>query len=156
MIINKNLVKAAGYNPTKESRQKSIFEMCDLIEKGEISLPLYQRDLSWTLKKSIELLNYQLLGKSPVSPISINVINNIDEAVPQVTFIDREIVTNIVRGQNSVVDGQQRLTTNYKAYINHDDFKTIVLDLGKGQFVKFDEQPRPNQIPVDHLMNDAL
>lgn len=106
MIINKNLVKAAGYNPTKESRQKSIFEMCDLIEKGEISLPLYQRDLSWTLKKSIELLNYQLLGKSPVSPISINVINNIDEAVPQVTFIDREIVTNIVRGQNSVVDGQ--------------------------------------------------
>lgn len=48
MIINKNLVKAAGYNPTKESRQKSIFEMCDLIEKGEISLPLYQRDLSWT------------------------------------------------------------------------------------------------------------
>lgn len=33
MIINKNLVKAAGYNPTKESRQKSIFEMCDLIEK---------------------------------------------------------------------------------------------------------------------------
>lgn len=67
MIINKNLVKAAGYNPTKESRQKSIFEMCDLIEKGEISLPLYQRDLSWTLKKSIELLNYQLLGKSPVS-----------------------------------------------------------------------------------------
>lgn len=153
MIINKNLVKAAGYNPTKESRQKSIFEMCDLIEEGEISLPLYQRDLSWTLKKSIELLNYQLLGKSPVSPISINVINNIDEAVPQVTFIDREIVTNIVRGQNSVVDGQQRLTTNYKAYINHDDFKTIVLDLGKGQFVKFDEQPRPNQIPVGILLN---
>lgn len=153
MIINKELIKAAGYNPTKESRQKSIFEMCELIEKGEISLPLYQRDLSWTLKKSIELLNYQLLGKSPVSPISINVINNIDKAVPQVTFIDREIVSNVVRGQNSVVDGQQRLTTNYKAYINHGDFKTIVLDLGKGQFVKFDEQPRPNQIPVGILLN---
>ena len=38
MIINKNLVKAAGYNPTKESRQKSIFEMCDLIESGDISI----------------------------------------------------------------------------------------------------------------------
>lgn len=153
MIINKNLIKAAGYNPTKESRQKSIFEMCDLIEKGEISLPLYQRDLSWTLNKSIALLNYQLLGKSPVSPISINVINNTDEAVSQVTFIDREIVDTIVRGQNSVVDGQQRLTTNYKAYINHDDFKTIVLDLGKGEFVKFDEMPRQNQIPVGVLLN---
>ncbi len=153
MIINKDLIKAAGYNPTKESRQKSVYEMCELIEKGEISLPLYQRDLSWTLKKSIELLNYQLLGKSPVSPISINVINDTEEAVPQVTFIDREIINKIVRGQNSVVDGQQRLTTNYKAYINHDDFKTIVLDLGKGQFIKFDEMPRPNQIPVGVLLN---
>lgn len=153
MVINKDLVKAAGYNPTKESRQKSIFEMCELIEKGEISLPLYQRDLSWTLKKAIALLNYQLLGKSPVSPISINVINNLDDSVPQVTFIDREIVENVVRGQISVVDGQQRLTTNYKAYINHDDFKTIVLDLGKGEFIKFDEQPRTNQIPVGILLN---
>ena len=153
MVINKDLVKAAGYNPTKESRQKSIFEMCELIEKGEISLPLYQRDLSWTLKKAIALLNYQLLGKSPVSPISINVINNIGDSVPQVTFIDREIVEDVVRGQISVVDGQQRVTSNYKAYINHDDFKTIVLDLGKGEFVKFDEQPRPNQIPVGILLN---
>ena len=153
MIINKDLVKAAGYNPTKESRQKAIFEMCELIEKGEISLPLYQRDLSWTLKKAISLLNYQLLGKSPVSPISINVINNLESSVPQVTFIDREIIDDIVRGQISVVDGQQRLTTNYKAYINHDDFKTIVLDLGKGEFIKFDEQPRNNQIPVGVLLN---
>lgn len=153
MVINKELIIAAGYNPTKESRQKPVFQMCELIEKGEISLPLYQRDLSWTLNKAIELLNYQLLGKSPVSPISINVIINVKEAVPQVTFIERDIVDDVVRGQMSVVDGQQRLTTNYKAYINHDDFKTIVLDLGKGGFIKYDEQPRNNQIPVGILLN---
>lgn len=148
MRINKKLIEAAGFNPTKESRQRSIFDLCGMIEKDEISLPLYQRDLSWSLQKSIDLLNYQLLGKSPVSPISINVINETENAVPQVAFISRDIMENVVRGLFSVVDGQQRLTTNYKAYINHEDFKTIVLDLGKGEFIKFDEQVRNNQIPV--------
>lgn len=153
MRINKKLIEAAGFNPTKESRQRSIFDLCGMIEKDEISLPLYQRDLSWSLQKSIDLLNYQLLGKSPVSPISINVINETENAVPQVAFISRDIMENVVRGLFSVVDGQQRLTTNYKAYINHEDFKTIVLDLGKGEFIKFDEQVRNNQIPVGILLN---
>ena len=42
---------------------------------------------------------------------------------------------NMVRGQFSVVDGQQRLTTNYKAFCNNDDLRDIVLDLGSGKFV---------------------
>lgn len=49
MRINKKLIEAAGFNPTKESRQRSIFDLCGMIEKDEISLPLYQRDLSWSL-----------------------------------------------------------------------------------------------------------
>ena len=122
MRISKELQSAADMNPTKKSTQMSIFDMCDKISKQAISLPLYQRDLSWTLTKCIALLNYQLLGKAPVSPISMNVINNTQEYVPQVSFIDREIINNIERGQLSVVDGQQRLTTNYKAYTNDDDF----------------------------------
>ena len=155
MNINRQLLDAANLNPTKNSTQEYIFSLCKLIEKNELTLPLYQRDISWTLHKCVELLNYQLLSKSPISAISMNIINNtsVDFAVPQVSFIDRELLPNAVRGQMSVVDGQQRLTTNYKAYCNHPDLKNVVLDLGKGEFVINDESHRDNQIPVGILMN---
>lgn len=95
------------------------------------------------------------MSKSPISAISINIINNTasDFAVPQVSFVERELLPNAVRGQMSVVDGQQRLTTNFKAYCNHPDFKNVVLDLGKGQFVINTESYRKNQIPVGILLN---
>ena len=106
-------------------------------------------------KKCVELLNYQLLSKSPISAISINIINNTDPeyAVPQVSFIDRELLQNILRGQMSVVDGQQRLTTNYKALLQSSDLKNVVLDLGKGEFIINTESVRRNQIPVGILLN---
>ena len=53
----------------------------------------------------------------------------------------------------SIVDGQQRLTTNYKAYCNHPDLKSVVLDLGKGEFVINAEAYRNNQVPVGVLLN---
>ncbi len=53
----------------------------------------------------------------------------------------------------SVIDGQQRLTTNYKAYCNHPDLKNVVLDLGKGEFVINNEAFRKNQVPVGVLLN---
>lgn len=155
MRISKELIEAASVNPTKKSTQMSIVEMCDQIEKQTISLPLYQRDLSWTIDKCIDLLNYQLLGKAPVAPISMNIINDVSGCVPQVSFIDRELLVNIERGQLSVVDGQQRLTTNYKAYSNHEDFRNIVLDLSKGKFVKTDLAIKNNQIPVGIVLNKS-
>ena len=155
MNINRQLLEAANLNPTKNSRQEYIFTLCEYIEKNELTLPLYQRDVSWTLQKCVELLNYQLLSKSPISAISINIINNVSEefAVPQVSFIERELIPYAVRGQMSVVDGQQRLTTNYKAYCNHPDLKNVVLDLGKGEFVINNEAFRKNQVPVGVLLN---
>lgn len=155
MNISKTLMKSAESNPTKNSRQEYIFALCENIEKSKLTLPLYQRDLSWTLQKCVDLFNYQLLSKSPISAISINVINNTDPAfaVPQVSFINRDLLTNIVYGQMSVVDGQQRLTTNYKAYINHPDLNNVVLDLGKGQFIINAEGIRSNQIPVGIIFN---
>ena len=155
MNINKQLLAAANLNPTKNSRQEYIFTLCEHIERNELTLPLYQRDLSWTLYKCVELLNYQLLNKSPISAISINIINNTSTefAVPQVSFIERELLLETVRGQMSVVDGQQRLTTNYKAYCNHPDLKNVVLDLGKGEFIINTEDYRKNQIPVGILLN---
>lgn len=155
MNINKHLLEAVNLNPTKDSRQEYVFTLCEYIEKNELTLPLYQRDVSWTLDKCVKLLNYQLLSKSPMSAISINITNNTEKefAVPQVSFIERKLLSKTVRGQMSVVDGQQRLTTNYKAYCNHPDLKSVVLDLGKGKFVINAEAYRENQIPVGVLLN---
>ncbi|MDU6542916.1 DUF262 domain-containing protein [Clostridium sp.] len=153
MKVNKSLMTASAFNPTKKTHQMTILDMCQKIETKEISLPLYQRDISWTISKCIDLLNYQLLGKAPVAPISINLINNADDYVPQVSFIDREIIDEVKRGQFSVVDGQQRLTTNFKAYEDSNDFRSIVLDLIRGKFILESEAIKKHQIPVGKLLN---
>lgn len=154
MIINEKLLEAANYDPTKTSHQKSIIDMCNDIYDDKISLPLYQRDISWTLNKCIDLFNYQLLGKAPVSPISINVINNPHEnKVNQVNFIDRTLIKDISPKHWSVVDGQQRLTANYKAIIAHASLKNVYLDIGKAKFVENKNLSISTQIPIGILLN---
>ena len=155
MQISKRLLEASQFNPTETTHKKTIVDLCGMIEAKKISLPVYQRDLSWNLKKCIELLDYQLLGKAPVSPLSMNNIQDIQNAIPQISFIDRDIMQEkeIKPGLLSVVDGQQRLTTNYKAFTNHEDFKTIVLDLTIGCFLQNVESVKSNQIPVGILLN---
>lgn len=133
----------------------SALNLCEKIETNDITLPLYQRDISWSIKKSVSLLNYQLNGKAPVSPISVNKITDKTHSVAQVTFIERAIVELFKVGQLSITDGQQRLATNYKAYINHPDFEGIVLDLQKGIFliVNNPSELKPCQIPLGILLN---
>lgn len=156
MRINKLLKQAVTYNPTKKSFQMSVQDMCKKINDNTLTLPLYQRDVSWTLQKSVDLLNYQLFGKAPVAPISINQLSKMEAAVPQVSFIDREVVANelIQSSHQSVVDGQQRLTTNYKAYKNNDDFRNVVLDVSTANFKISKGSVKKNQIPVGILLNE--
>lgn len=156
MRINKQLIAATKFNPTKKSHQQSIADMCRYIKENRITLPLYQRDLSWNLAKSISLLNYQLFGQAPVAPISINQISDTTLAVPQVSFINREIVDhNTIRADHqSVVDGQQRLSTNYKAFTNHEDFRNIFLDVSAAKFKLVDTSIKDQHIPVGILLNE--
>lgn len=153
--INEKIRIAASFNPTKKSHQLSISDMCKSILENRITLPLYQRDLSWNLSKSVALLNYQFFGKAPVAPISINQISDKSTLVPQVSFIDRELVdsNNIDASHQSVVDGQQRLSTNYKAYIDHSDFKNIFLDVSAARFKVVTTNYRDSHIPVGILLN---
>lgn len=156
MKINENLKKATATNPTLNSRTDYIPSLCQEIKKGRITLPLYQRDLSWSIKKSIDLFNYQLLSKSPISAISFNDIQEtIDTCVPQVSFITRERLTHITPGTHSVVDGQQRLATNYKAFTNDPEFTRICLDLKVGKFVFVHGKIKKHQIPVGILFNES-
>ncbi|BDR84431.1 GmrSD restriction endonuclease domain-containing protein [Clostridium tetani] len=155
MRINKKIQLAAEFNPTKKSHQMSIFEMCKKIKDNKITLPLYQRDLSWTLKKAVDLFNYQLFGKAPVAPISMNQISE-KNLVPQISFLNRKLISdeNIEADHQSVVDGQQRLSTNFKAYTDNEDFKNIVLDISKAEFKIIETAPSKNQIPVGILLNE--
>lgn len=151
--INPKLSEAAAFNPTKQSQTKSVFDMCQDIEKGAITLPLYQRDLSWNDNKAIALFNYEMFGKAPVAPISMNKIGSSNE-IPQISFIDRErIPLEDTLGNLSIVDGQQRLTTNYKAYSDDPTFSKIVLDVTQARFKAIKHNPHDNQIPVGVLLN---
>lgn len=155
MKINKKLLAAVQFNPTKKSFQMSVLQMCEKIDQNKLTLPLYQRDVSWSLQKSVALLNYQLFGKAPVAPISINEIGEVGLSVPQISFVNREIVPKdqILNAHQSVVDGQQRLTTNYKAYINSSDFRSVVLDVTNACFKIIKASIRKSQIPVGILLN---
>jgi len=153
--VNKKMLEAAPFNPTKKRHQLSITDMCSKILENKITLPLYQRDLSWNLNKSVDLFNYQLFGKAPVAPISINQISDKSTLVPQVSFIDRELVDqeHIDAAHQSVVDGQQRLSTNYKAFINHEDFRNVFLDVSSAKFKVVNTHIKDSHIPVGVLLN---
>lgn len=157
MRIHSKVEEASSFNPTKKTHQMDIATMCGKIKNNKITLPLYQRDLSWTLQKAVDLFNFQLFGKAPVSPISINEISNdTDNYVPQVSFLNRGLISSSeIKGDHqSVVDGQQRLTTNFKAYINHGSFRNIVLDFSRGSFRIVEGNISKSQIPVGILFNE--
>ncbi|EIF14154.1 MULTISPECIES: DUF262 domain-containing protein [Bacillus] len=154
--VSPSLTKAISFNPSKRSFQFTVRNLCDRIESKQMVLPLYQSGIRWILQKNIDLLNYQLLGKAPVSPISINEITDTSIAVEQVTFIDRKLIEGNVQGKYSVTDGQQRLTCNYKAYTDDNSFKNIVLDIGRGRFFQVGGEIQNNQIPVGKLLNKDI
>ncbi|EOO79502.1 hypothetical protein IC7_00574 [Bacillus cereus BAG1O-1] len=151
--VNIKLLKAISINPTKRSYQITIKNLCERIESKQIVLPLYQSGIRWTLQKNIDLLNFQLLNKAPVSPISINEIIDTSIAVEQVTFIERKLIEGNVQGKHSITDGQQRLTCNFKAYIDADSFRSVVLDIGKGYFYEVSGEIQNHHIPVGKLLN---
>lgn len=152
--INKKLEMFSTFDPTKESKPVSLGNLCKEIEERKLTLPIFQTYIRWKVEKSIDLLNFQLSGKAAVSPISINIIENQDLAVPQVSFIERERIENEdISGKHSVNDGQQRLSCNFKAYTDHEEFKCIVLDITTGKFIMNTGALRKSQIPVGKLYN---
>lgn len=151
--VNSRLAGWVDFDPTKESTMKSVADLCALIESEDIVMPIFQTYVRWQIEKSIALLNFQLDGFAAVSPISINEIGgNPGDVGTQITFLERtEVPTEKIAHKWSVVDGQQRLTCNFKAYINHQDFRNIVFDLSKGEFLFIIEAPKDCQVPVGVL-----
>ncbi|MGV0017648.1 DUF262 domain-containing protein [Limosilactobacillus fermentum] len=152
-IDEKKLQAAIDLNPTKRSQTMTIADLNSRIENGNLTVPLYQRGLSWNNAKAIALFNYQLFGKAPVAPISLNEIGTNDD-VPQLSFINRDEIAGNNQGKLSVVDGQQRLTTNYKAYSNDESFSNIVFDFTQAKFKNANNgKISKSQVPVGILFN---
>lgn len=152
--VNKDLAKYVDFDPTKESKTRALRDLCSDIEKGKIVLPIFQTYIRWQLEKSIALLNFQLRGFAAVSPISINHISQNGNVGIQISFIERiELSTNDVLEKDSVVDGQQRLTCNYKAYTDHPDLNNVYFDISLGKFLLNVEAPKDSQVPVGVLYN---
>ena len=61
-----------------------------MIDLKYLALPLYQRDVSWTIKQSVDLLNFEILGKAAVSPLSFNEVNRFEKNVPLVEYLMHE------------------------------------------------------------------
>lgn len=150
MKINIDKIQQAlNFNPTKRSQTMTIAELSEKIENNTIVLPVYQRNLVWNDNEMIDLFNYQLFGKAPIAPLSFNEIGANDE-VSQLSFINRIELKDNHQHKFSVVDGQQRLTTNYKAYSNDETLSHIVFDFAQGSFKKSNNINR-TQIPVGIL-----
>jgi len=158
--INKDLLVNVTLNPTTNTTQRTIEELCRDIDKRKIVLPYYQTGIRWTNQKIIDLLNFELNGYAPLAPISVNNITTKDSKVLQVTFIDRDVVLEDEEnwGRISVNDGQQRLSANYFAYINHPRVENMVLDLFKGEFRELPNifQIKKHQIPIGILLNKDI
>src|SRR5699024_8913319 len=153
--INKMLSKNAHSNPTKETTQKSISQLCEEVESQGLVIPIFQRDLAWTTQKKIDLYNFQLNGFAPVAPISINNTGAKSLDMPHVTLLNRSEVENLKEGKLSVIDGQQRISTNYQAYINHESIQEVVFDISRGVFTDLKgKKIKKNKIPVGILYNN--
>lgn len=116
-------------------------------KKDEEELQKIEKDIN-------RIIEFSLSGKAAVSPISINIIENKNLAVPQVSFIERDHIDNEdISGKHSVNDGQQKLSCNLKAYTDNEEFKCIVLDIISGEFTSNTGALKKSQILVGKLYN---
>ncbi|MER3114485.1 GmrSD restriction endonuclease domain-containing protein [Bacillus altitudinis] len=150
------LSTGALFDASKEKREIYIRQLCEDIEQKKIVIPVFQTYIRWTNIKVAELLNYQLHGAAPISPISVNLITKPEKVVEQMNFITREVLTgDEIKNKMSVADGQQRLSANFKCFVNHEDISDVVLDLKKAKFVVINENEELEdyQIPAGIIYN---
>ena len=154
--INEELIKAGEQNPTKRSLQMPVKQILEYVDKNEFVLPIYQTGIRWTIEKSLNLMNAQMLGKAPIAPLSMLYITKEKEnEVEQINLIDRSKVRGDLAYKYSIIDGQQRIVTNLRAYLDDKEFKNIVLDLVEGKFKVINKEldKEDHQIPIGKLLN---
>lgn len=99
--------------PKPDSKHYS--ELISDIQKGIIKIPKFQRDFVWSIEKTAQLLDSILKGY----PIGTFILWQTDERMNEIKKIGNQEIPDTPEGNKVqyVLDGQQRITSLYAAYL---------------------------------------
>lgn len=150
-------------DPSRDTVIMTIEDICRKVGEGKIVMPIFQTGLRWSPEKIRDLLSFQMIGFSAISPVSMCHLDfgfEPDETMykkygVQIELVTRKKLLNIRGEIYSITDGQQRTTVNYKCYTNHPDIENFMLDLNLGKIIIKDEGqfPKEGQIPIGVIYN---
>lgn len=150
--------------PKPDSKKYS--DLINEIQKGIIKIPKFQRDFVWTIDKTAQLLDSILKGY----PIGTFILWQTDERINDIKNIGNLDIPNTPDGVKVqyVLDGQQRITSLYAAYLGAkikkpgekkiNDYNSIVVNLdvhindNDGQIIS-DEPTGENYISLSDVLN---
>lgn len=150
--------------PKPESKKYS--DLISEIQKGIIKIPKFQRDFVWSIEKTAQLLDSLLKGY----PIGTFILWQTDERINDIKNIGNLEIPDTPEGTKVqyVLDGQQRITSLYAAFLGAKiqksgekkvtDYAQIFVDLDKdinenSEQVVTSERPDKNYISLSDVLN---
>jgi len=150
--------------PKPESKKYS--DLISEIQKGIIKIPKFQRDFVWSIEKTAQLLDSLLKGY----PIGTFILWQTDERINDIKNIGNLEIPDTPEGTKVqyVLDGQQRITSLYAAFLGAKiqksgekkitDYAQIFVDLDKdinenSEQVVTSEKPDKNYISLSNVLN---
>ena len=123
--------------PKPDSKKYS--DLINEIQKGIIKIPKFQREFVWSIEKTAKLLDSILKGY----PIGTFILWQTDERINDIKNVGNLAIPDTPEGTKVqyVLDGQQRITSLFAAYLGAEiqktgekkitDYKNIVVNLDK-------------------------
>lgn len=150
--------------PKPESKKYS--DLISEIQKGIIKIPKFQRNFVWSIEKTAQLLDSLLKGY----PIGTFILWQTDERINDIKNIGNLEIPDTPEGTKVqyVLDGQQRITSLYAAFLGAKiqksgekkitDYSQIFVDLDKdinenSEQVVTSEKPDENYISLSDVLN---
>lgn len=150
--------------PKPESKKYA--DLISEIQKGIIKIPKFQRDFVWSIEKTAQLLDSLLKGY----PIGTFILWQTDERINDIKNIGNLEIPDTPEGVKVqyVLDGQQRITSLYAAFLGAKiqktgekkitDYSQIFVDLDKdinenSEQVVTSERPEKNYISLSDVLN---
>lgn len=150
--------------PKPESKKYS--DLISEIQNGIIKIPKFQRDFVWSIEKTAQLLDSLLKGY----PIGTFILWQTDERINDIKNIGNLEIPDTPEGSKVqyVLDGQQRITSLYAAFLGAKiqkvgekkitDYTQIFVDLDKdinenSEQVVTSEKPLENYISLSDVLN---
>ncbi len=153
-------------NQQPKPDSKSYSDLITEIQKGILKIPKFQRDFVWSIDKTAELLDSILKGY----PIGTFILWQTDERMNDIKNIGDQKIPDTPEGTKVqyVLDGQQRITSLYAAYLGAKiqksgekkitDYSEIYIDLesdinNDDEHVITSEKPQGPSISLSDVLN---